>query len=249
MPSKTVEIINNFQILDDVYRMVLPYSGFVRAGQFVMVRSINSAYPLGRAISVSEVGENTLELVYQAVGRGTKELSRLKAGDKVTLTGPIGHGFNLDELKPGTYVALIGGGVGTAPMVLTARRLMEKGMTSKAIIGFADKSVLSHDLSKYCLDVVVCTESGREGSKGLVTDCFDPSEFDVVYCCGTNPMMKAVTKMCIDANVPVYISSDSNMACGMGACLTCTCTTKDGKNHRSCVEGPVFKGEEVDFDA
>ena len=82
------------------------------------------------------------------------------------------------------------------------------------------------------------------GHKGYVTELFNPENYDVVLCCGPEIMMKKVVKMCKEKNVPVYVSMENHMACGVGACLVCTCKTKDG-NKRTCKDGPVFLGEDI----
>ena len=93
------------------------------------------------------------------------------------------------------------------------------------------------------------TESGKAGTKGLATDIFTPGTYDAALCCAPVPMTKIIVKKCMEANVPVYISEEAKMACGIGACLVCTCAMKDGKNRRVCTDGPVFSGGEVNFDA
>jgi len=134
-------------------------------------------------------------------------------------------------------------------MLLTARALKAGGCTVHCICGFRDEPFFTGELKAAADGFAFTTESGCAGTKGLVTGILEPGEYDAVYCCGPVAMMKAVTEVCIRAGTPVYVSLETKMACGIGGCLVCACAGKQGKNYRVCKDGPVFRGEDVDYDA
>jgi dihydroorotate dehydrogenase electron transfer subunit len=244
----TVPILSNDCVADGVFRMAAPWSGEeARPGQFFMLKSPSGASLLPRPISVCDIDGGNLIFLYQVVGRGTGELSALRAGDSIALTGPLGNGFPVGNIPD--KIALVGGGIGIAPMLLTARVLKKAGVHVTVLAGFRDKPFLAGDLAEASDRFEVATESGFAGTKGFVTAILDSKAYGAVYCCGPEPMMKAVVNLCIDAETPVYVSLENKMACGIGACLVCTCADKEGHNRRTCKDGPVFRGEEINFDA
>lgn len=247
MRCETVQVLSNEKIATDVYLLTLPFPHKARPGQFVMLKVPHSATLLARPVSICDVRDDTLILLYQVVGRGTGELSRLREGDPITVTGPVGNGFPLDEVRG--KVALVGGGVGVAPLVYTGKVLKERGVEVDVHVGYRDETFLTGEFTLCTEHLCVSTESGAVGNKGFVTGTLHPSDYDFVFCCGPTPMMKAVTAQCSEAGVPLYVSLENKMGCGIGGCRTCTCTDQSGHNLRTCVEGPVFKGMEVDFDA
>lgn len=249
MRCEDIKIISNIHLHDDLYQMTLPFPYTAMAGQFVMLRKEGSAHLLSRPISICNIQNDVLYLVYQAVGRGTKELAAMKPGDTIAVTGPMGQGFPVHEIEEGKKVALVGGGVGVAPLVMTAHKLSERGIHCDAHVGFRSKSCLVEELAVCCDKVSVSTEDGSEGQKGLVTGTLANEKYDYIFCCGPTPMMKAVVALAEESNTPIYVSLETRMACGIGACRVCTCTTHEGKNLRTCIEGPVFNGSEVDFNA
>jgi len=254
MAYQRVHILEHKQVADGIFSMTVPADEPARAGQFYMLRRTDSQVLLPRAISVCDRSPGRLRFLYQVVGSGTEGFSRLREGDEICITGPLGNGFPMDELErqaPAApcRIALVGGGIGVAPLLYTARVLKEKGIPADCLAGFRDEPFLLDELGQVCGSVAVSTESGRTGHKGYVTALLEPAAYDVVLVCGPEPMMKAAVALCKNAGTPVYVSLENKMACGLGACLVCTCTDKQGKNRRTCKEGPVFRGEEIDFDA
>lgn len=249
MRCETLSVLTNEKIATNIYRMTLPFPHTAKPGQFVMLKVPNAATLLARAISVCNVENGTLVLVYQVVGRGTTEFTRLRPGDPITVTGPVGQGFPLEEASDGKKIALVGGGVGVAPMLYTSKVLNERGTPADIHLGFRDETYLTEEFGLYADNLFISTESGSVGNKGFVTGTLTPTEYSCVFCCGPTPMMKAVTAQCMEAGVPIYVSLENKMACGIGACLVCTCADKEGHNRRTCLDGPVFRGEELNFDA
>ena len=112
--------------------------------------------------------------------------------------------------------------------------------------GFRDDIYLIDEIKEYVDETYISTNTGKHGHKGFVTEILDLDKYDTVLCCGPEIMMKRVVEMCKEKQVKVYVSMEKHMACGVGACLVCTCKTKDG-NKRTCKDGPVFDGYYVEL--
>ncbi|MBW6411231.1 dihydroorotate dehydrogenase electron transfer subunit [Clostridium weizhouense] len=239
------KVISNEKVVDNIYKMVCEDENDIKAGQFYMLK-LNGQTLLPRPISICEKDGNKITFVYAVVGKGTEEFSKLKQGEYINLTGPLGNGFNLEEDLG--KVAIIAGGIGTAPMVEVSKRLREKNKEGiiDVYAGYRDEVYLVEELSKYANKVELTTNTGKHGHKGFVTDILKVEEYDMVLCCGPEIMMKKVAKICKEKNVRVFVSMEKHMACGVGACLVCTCKTKDG-NKRTCKDGPVFDGYYVEL--
>ncbi|MCR1949518.1 MULTISPECIES: dihydroorotate dehydrogenase electron transfer subunit [unclassified Clostridium] len=239
------KVISNEKIVDGIYKMVVEDNNEVKPGQFYMLK-LNGQTLLPRPISVCEKNEGTITFLYAVVGNGTREYTNLEKGEYINLTGPLGNGFNVYE-KLGK-VALVSGGIGTAPMLEVAKKIKENKNSSKLDLyaGFREDIYLIDEIKSYVDKAYVSTNSGKHGHKGFVTDILNVEDYDTVFCCGPEIMMKKVIDMCKEKNVKAYVSMEKHMACGVGACLVCTCKTKDG-NKRTCKDGPVFDGYYVEL--
>ncbi|MCL2068748.1 MAG: dihydroorotate dehydrogenase electron transfer subunit [Oscillospiraceae bacterium] len=248
MRCETVRLISNREIAPGIHELTVPCNLPVKAGQFFMLKSAEGAVLLPRAISACDCDGENLTMLVQNAGRGTAELCRLHPGGCVLLTGPLGNGFPLDIAG---NTALVGGGIGIAPMLLTARRLRERGYPADCYLGYRGSPFYHNELGVHARRLCVSTDDGSMGYHGLVTDIFNPAGYSAVFCCGPLPMMRAVTKLCAAADIPipVYISMETRMACGVGGCLVCACAAKDGKNLRACLDGPVFRGEDLNLES
>lgn len=242
---RDAKVVSNEEITNNIYKLVVEDNSEIKAGQFYMLK-LNGATFLPRPISICEKDENKLTFLYAVVGNGTLEFTKLKENDEISLTGPLGNGFDLQ--KEYGKVALVAGGIGIAPMYELAKRLRNKDKDSVIDVyaGFRDDVYLIDELDQYANSVNVSTNTGSHGHKGFVTDILKVEEYDTVLCCGPEIMMKKVIDMCKEKNVKVYVSMEKHMACGVGACLVCTCKTKDG-NKRTCKDGPVFDGYYVEL--
>ena len=231
-------ICSNIEISPDIYEVILEGDFKGQPGQFYMIKGWSELDPfLPRPISIADIEDGKLKLLYEVRGRGTHIISKLRKGDSLSILGPLGNTFDLQEKG---RVALISGGIGIAPMMYLAKNLSAQ---VDIYSGFRDTSYFLEQIKPYVENTMISTEDGSVGHKGFVTELFNPEEYDLVYTCGPTPMMNAVIKMC-KGKVPVYISMESRMACGIGACLGCTVETIRGME-RVCKEGPVFKGEEL----
>lgn len=223
-----------------------------RPGQFVTLYSKDRSRMLPRPISLCEIGDDkkSIRLVYRVAGEGTREFSRLRSGDDIEVMGPLGNGFPMEEAQ-GKRVLLMGGGIGIPPMVETAKQL--SGDVAAAM-GYRDALFLTEELS-LCASLYIATEDGSVGTAGNVMDAVRENHIqcDVIFACGPKPMLKAIVDYAGEHKIPCWISMEEKMACGIGACLACTCQSKevDGhshvKNKRVCKDGPVFPASEVEL--
>ncbi|MGF0146578.1 dihydroorotate dehydrogenase electron transfer subunit [Lachnospiraceae bacterium SGI.054] len=231
------EILQNERVNEDFYFMKVKEKNQAAMGQFYMLRAWNEYPVLSRPISVFDADPETVSFLYKVVGKGTEIFAELKAGDEITLDGPHGNGF--PEVKG--KVALVGGGVGIAPLYLTAKTLkkLDPDTTVDIYLGFSGEPILTDRYEQVADKVTV-------NVGGFVTDDIDPCQYDYIMTCGPEIMMKVLYKKCKDmkAAAPVYVSMENRMACGIGACLVCTCKTSNG-NRRACKDGPVMLGNEV----
>ena len=239
------QIIENIELVEGIYKMTIDgdYSKD-RAGQFYMLRSWGIEPFLSRPISIHDANSEGITFLYEVRGRGTEMFSQLKRGDFMELLGPLGNGFDVENISG--KVAIVTGGVGIAPMGLVVKQLENCEIDFYA--GFREMDYSLSYMKDHVSNVHISTDSGAIGHKGFIIEIFDPTGYDYVLSCGPTPLMKKVAAICNEKGVKSYLSLESTMACGVGACLGCTCETTEGKQ-RVCKEGPVFSGEDVNFDA
>jgi len=235
-----VTVLSQERLTDDVYRLSVETTTGGAPGQFYMVRAWDREPLLARPISIHSVAEDTVSFLYQVRGTGTELLARLEQGGTVALTGPLGHGFRTEELRG--RIAIVTGGIGIAPMFCLARTLPPGDVT--VIAGFKSRPYAVAQLLDLGVDVRVATEDGSDGTRGFCTAIFDPHAYDTVVTCGPTPMMARVAQLCAETGAPCQASLEAHMACGVGACLVCSCPTVQG-NQRVCADGPVFDAAEV----
>lgn len=231
-------VISNNCISEDIFVMVVGRNGApASAGQFFMLRATGSALTLLRPISIFKAEADTLHFMYRIIGKGTRELSTLRAGDTVSLLGALGTGYPIDKMSG--KVALVGGGLGIPPLCETAKELTAKGVQVDVYLGYRDDLFAVEEFEPHCRDIFVSTEKGEEGYRGFVTDLLKPEGYDAVFTCGPEIMMRKVAAMCAATKVPCWCSMEHRMACGIGACLGCSVRTAEGMK-RVCKDGPVF---------
>ena len=240
MKQGQFRIVENKQLTESVYKMTLSgdVSAITAPGQFVNIL-LDGLY-LRRPISVCDLSDNTLTIVYKVVGKGTKQLSQMNDGVLDVLTG-LGNGYDLSVA--GDKPVLLGGGVGVPPMYLLARKLLAQGKQVKVILGFNTKNEIFYEEEFKALgaDVTVTTVDGSYGVKGFVTDVLKNMDYTYFYTCGPEPMLKAVYRT---SNTSGQMSFEKRMGCGFGACMGCSCKTITGYK-RICKEGPVMRKEEI----
>jgi len=241
MQQTIFEIQSNEKLAKDVYRMVLAgdTSDLKKPGQFVNIKL--DGFFLRRPISVCDYDENVLTLIYKVVGAGTEVMSKMCEGEKLDILTGLGNGF--DTSKSGDNPVVIGGGVGVPPMFNLARKLIEEGKKVTAVLGFNKEEEIFYkdEFEKLGAEVYITTVDGSVGTKGFVTDAMKNIDFSYTYCCGPEPMLKAVYNA---SDKDGQFSFEERMGCGFGACMGCSCKTKYG-NKRICKEGPVLCKEEI----
>lgn len=246
---ETMKVVAQDEIAPAIYELVLEGEmvEVMRAGQFLHLRVPDDAHLLRRPISISSIDKltNQCHLIYRIEGSGTAIFSTLKPGDSLDVMGPQGNGFDLSDLEQHSRVLLVGGGIGVPPLLEVAKQLHERGVDVTTVLGFATKDavILEDELAKYS-QVFVTTDDGSYGIKGnvsVVIKKFD-NEFDAIYSCGAPGMMKYINQTFSD-HPRAYLSLESRMACGMGACYACVLKVPDSEtiSQRVCEDGPVFK--------
>ena len=240
------KVVENKRLTEDLFILVLSGNEKIpefRPGQFVQVRIDDSPGTfLRRPISIHDVDykQNTFKLLIQVAGQGTLALSKLVSGNTLNLVYPLGNSFT-DPLT-GESVLLVGGGVGVAPLLFLGKHLKSIGYESDWLLGFRNRDrIINLEEYKGTGNVFLTTEDGSEGEKGYVTDHSVLSEkrFDRIYCCGPDPMMRAVAGYCNKNSIACEVSLENLMACGFGICLCCIVNTVNG-NICTCTDGPVF---------
>jgi dihydroorotate dehydrogenase electron transfer subunit len=259
-------------------RLILkgPIAKSAKPGQFVAVQvqdsSISSFDPLlRRPISIAEIApdQDEITLLYRIQGRGTEILARARCGEQLSLMGPLGQGFSLPEEGE---LWLIAGGIGIFPLYALAQAALIRGLTVRLFWGGENQSFLeSAGLLRWQalgIPIHLNTLDGSLGQQGFVTEQVEEHLAQLfgktkkeqplrdgkisVATCGPKMMMQAVTELCGSSGVSVEVSLEERMGCAVGACLGCVCTLRDETgtliHKKVCLDGPVFRGEEVVWD-
>jgi len=239
-------VTSNKKIARDVFEMqlcivhcALPMD--LRPGQFVNL-TVDGHY-LRRPISVCDWDGQTLTLIYKVVGQGTARLAQYAPGERINALTGLGNGYTL---VPAKRPLLIGGGVGVPPLFYLAKELAKAGQRPIALLGFkcADESFFEDEFKAVC-ETVIMTEDGSAGGEGFVTQVMPGLEYDAMYTCGPEPMLKAVYDQAKDLPPGhAQFSFERRMGCGFGACMVCSCKTVTGYK-RICKEGPILTREEI----
>lgn len=246
-------IIGKSAIAKEIYSFDIlcpEVAAIAQPGLFVHIRV--DGFTLRRPISICGIDaeKGTLRIVFEIRGEGTAVMARLNEGDVVDMLAPLGHGFTVNQEF--SKVVLIGGGIGTPPMLPLAKAY---GAKATMISGFRSASavILQDDFSSTGAETILCTDDGTQGIHGFVTqplaEILANGGVDAVYACGPMPMLKGIASMCKESGVKLCeISLEERMACGIGACLGCACKTKRNDEEyfaHVCKDGPVFNAEEV----
>jgi len=262
MLEQTVQIVSNARDTDSYFRLVLrapQIAPLIQPGQFAHVRILPLKDALlRRPFSIFQVAGDTFSILYKTVGKGTDALSRMRAGEELSVIAPLGHGFTVPKAG-GEIPLLVAGGYGMAAMFLLAQRSPQKGIVF--VGGRKRVDILCEkEFAAIGWEVRATTEDGSHGEKGLVTqpllaEIRNPkSEIRnyKLFACGPTPMLKAVAKIAEEASVTAELSMDEHMCCGVGVCLTCVIPVKTGDGweyQRTCTEGPVFDARQIVWEA
>ena len=240
MKQSLFQITENTHLTENVMRMRLKgdTSAITASGQFINIK-LDGLF-LRRPISVCDCEGDTVTIIYKVVGKGTEQMSKMSSGTLDILTG-LGNGY--DTSLSGEKPLLIGGGVGVPPMYLLAKKLIGEGKDVSVILGFNTKNEVFYEEEFKALGckVGVTTVDGSHGTKGFVTALMENTDYTYTFCCGPEPMLKAVFNT---SKTSGQYSFEERMGCGFGACMGCSCKTVTGYK-RICKEGPVLCKEEI----
>lgn len=247
-----LKVISNIKLNANYYLLKLFSEEdlpFILPAQFVEIKIPNSPSTfLRRPISIHDVNyeKNTIKLLINIAGKGTESLSKIHADDYLNIVYPLGNSFTMPTSDK---VLLVGGGIGVAPLLYTAKYFLNFGIESDFLLGYRSKSnIVLHDkFSKYG-KVFYTTDDGSFGEEGHVLNhsIFTGSVFNYkkIYACGPKIMLKNLSIWANERNIDCEVSLENLMACGVGACLCCVQNTVDG--HKCvCTKGPVFNSKEI----
>lgn len=246
--AQDCKLVFSQKLTDTIYDFRLrnkELASITKPGQFVQV--LVPGKTLRRPISVCDIEDDAIRLVFEVRGEGTEILSHTKTGENINIIAPLGKGFELDPTKKTIF---IGGGIGVPPMLYSARQC---GENAAVINGFRNKDaiILSEDFEKAGCRLIITTDDGSYGIHGFVTQPLAEiiDEVEMICACGPTPMLRNIAKMAEEKGVPCQVSLEQRMACGVGACLGCAVAVKDGNGgtvyKHVCKDGPVFSSEEV----
>ena len=238
MELHTCAILDNHPVAPETYQLTVHCAAAsqTRCGQFADIAIPGKK--LRRPLSITDWTDNTLTFTYRVVGKGTDWLSRQHQGELELLTG-CGNGFDLTAFS--RDILLMGGGIGCAPLLGTARQALDQGLRVKLLLGFGnpEQSLFQKELSELDVEAVYCYDSlGENVAQALVRLGWQ----DLPFCaCGPLPMLRAV---CQASQAPGQVSLEARMGCGFGACMGCSVQLKE-RMARVCKDGPVFHRKEI----
>jgi dihydroorotate dehydrogenase electron transfer subunit len=241
-------------------RFKAPYiAGLAEPGQFLHIRCSDSSYPLlRRPISIHRIEAEDIEILYNVVGKGTRILSQKKPGDEIDIIGPLGNGFKIYK-KSKSLKVLIGGGMGVAPLLGLAEKLIQYINRKEKLIVILGAQTQTHilcekEFKRLGAELYIATEDGSKGNKALVTELADKilkskdhyRRRDIcIYAAGPVNMVKELCRLTEGCSPESQVSLEERMACGLGACLGCVIDTQLGYK-RVCKDGPVFYMRKMD---
>jgi len=244
MKTFNVEILANEAVAENIFRLTVDapeLAAQAGAGQFVHVK-ISDEFTLRRPFGVASTAGGKVKIFYRLVGRGTEALSRRRAGERLNILGALGNGYTPREGK----ILLVGGGMGLAPLLCAAEQFSSDVLMGGRNAGEVD--FWQAEFNPYAEEIFLTTDDGSVGKYGFVTDALPDvlakKNYAAVLTCGPEIMMRGVAKLAAEKNIPCEVSFEKRMACGLGACLSCSIDTVNGRR-KVCKDGPIFDAKEV----
>ncbi|HID24426.1 MAG TPA: dihydroorotate dehydrogenase electron transfer subunit [Planctomycetaceae bacterium] len=271
-------VVEQSPMAADTFRMRLRCPDIARRivpGQFFMLREPNIDDPLlGRPFALFDVyGQegadlDGVEIGYLVLGKMTRRMANWQAGKEVEIWGPLGNGFPVPNAR---HLMMVAGGIGQTPFLAVARealgrrpyghppRICQRPPTRVTLCyGVRTAALLAgvEEFERLGVEVRLATDDGSRGHHGFVTELLEQAidrgdRPDAIYCCGPEPMIKAVSAIARRHNLPCWLSLETPMACGIGACFSCVVKVRVGENEwdyrRACVDGPVFRADQILF--
>ena len=243
------KVLQQQELIDKVFFLLVEAPEIARTaepGQFVQLRILSGAFTLRRPVGVAAVDreKGSVAFIYRVVGKGTAALSALKKDDMVNVLGPLGHGFSLAFKHP----LIVGGGMGLSPLLYYAAALEGRGDVLMG--GRTEEELFWKTLfDGFTRNIFITTDDGSLGVKGFTTDLLptllERYDYDGIVVCGPEVMMRGVAKLAQEHGIFCEVSLEKRMACGLGACLSCSLDVRGGGRKKVCKDGPVFPAEEV----
>ena len=247
------EILSNAEVAEKIFCLTVDapeLAESARAGQFVHVK-ISNEFTLRRPFGIASTAGGHVKIFYRVVGRGTETLSTKKVGERLNILGALGNGYSPCNGK----ILLVGGGMGLAPLLCAAEKAMRNGtarsLLADILIGGRTKDEVifwQEEFRPYVEKISITTDDGSYAKKGFVIDLLpeilSTGNYSAIYTCGPEIMMRGVAKLAKENNLPCEVSFEKRMACGLGACLSCSIDTVDGRK-KVCKDGPIFNAEKV----
>lgn len=253
MKELLATVKQNAPIAEGIYAITLTLpqdADEIKGGQFANLSAGDGGFLLKRPLGICAAEGRDITLCYQLKGEGTKNISRMRSGDKLSVLLPLGNGFDLGDAKK---IAVIGGGVGIFPLAaVIAQNAAQRQFYS--YIGFrGGKYVCLTEKFSQSKKLTIATDDGSVGVKGNAVQAFfaDPEgvDCDLIIACGPPIMLRVLKNELAQRKVATkcLVSLEERMGCGIGACLVCACKKTDGSNARVCKDGPVFDITEVEL--
>jgi dihydroorotate dehydrogenase electron transfer subunit len=247
--ERTGRVVSNREVIPGTYIMWLKISPAfaVLPGQFFMVKCGENL--LRRPFSIYSSEDDKYAIVYRVVGQGTAWLSKRKEGEEINILGPLGNSFEIPEGE--CNMLLIAGGLGIASISFLAEKISTSVHRVKLLYGAHDKDcLLPPSFLPDGLDIEFVTDDGSFGQKSLVTGLVPPylGWAEQIFACGPLAMLRGLKKVTAASTIPIQVSLEARMGCGLGVCYGCAIKTKDGMK-LVCHDGPVFQLENVDLES
>lgn len=244
MNTFNAKIVLNEEVAEKIFRLILDapeLAKISRAGQFVQVK-ISDEFTLRRPLGIASTAGGKIKIFYRAVGRGTEKLSARRAGESLNILGALGNGYSAYNGK----ILLVGGGMGLAPLLCAAEQF-----SADILIGGRTRDEVTfwqEEFRPHVGKIFITTDDGSYAKKGFVIDLLpevlSAKNYSAILTCGPEIMMRGVAKFAFEKNIPCEVSFEKRMACGLGACLSCSIDTADGRK-KVCKDGPIFDAKEV----
>ena len=252
MKQFQAKIVYNKQIGEDFFEASLGWDAAAvvpAPGQLLTLRVSPDSVPLLRrpfAFAGFDGQARTVQIIYQKRGRGTEILSAKKPGEKIDVIGPLGNPFPINDGQGKSIAAA--GGIGLGPVLFLAARLKQRGIETEFVFGCKSGPLIPKTDLFESAGARVCTDDGSAGFAGNVVQYIEgslkPDEKSIIYGCGPVAMLKGLSGLAQARGARAWVSLESVMACGVGACMGCAAPTSQGYM-RVCKEGPVFDGKDI----
>lgn len=239
-------IKSNVQVADKIFRMEIiapELAGISKPGQFITIQ-LSENFTLRRPFGIASAKYGCVKIFYRVVGEGTKFLSEMKVGEHLNVLGALGTGFNMNISGK---ILLVGGGLGLAPLISIA----ENYKYTDVLIGAKNRSEAVFWYKEFRPNVkafFVTTDDGSIGRQGVTTtllpEVLEVGKYSAIYTCGPEPMLQEVAYEAMAREIYCQVSFERRMACGLGACLSCSIDTMHGRK-KVCKDGPVFDATEL----